>query len=514
MIFLKRYLLCVAALWSLVLMAQKPIQLGGSWEVAFGDAKQYGDYAMLPGDVKSDEKVWYRRGVYVPQDWQRQRIVLSLERLYAEATVLVNGQKVGHDSLQCAPHEYDVSELIVPGQRNTLEVSVAKTERNGIFGQMELRAGSRHLYIRELAFQPHPYDGKVHLELNVGGDGLRFDDYVVEVMAQRTDIDSANIIRRYYNMEKRHSAFDMFLGSEVALWDEFHPHLYRVAINFGDEYRETTIGMRELTMDSTQTVMINRRPLSLRSVVMGDPGQDSGSSLSDEQAWLDLLKKYKQWGFNHLSFKDYCPTEAAFAMADKVGMLLQPGGIKGEKQSQRVMQAYGHHPSLMMVDMEGIELIPAVQDFSINYYKERIEHNLKSKEFKGFQLADFAWPEKGAPAKEWTEFCAPIVPLAEMPKNDLTMADTLVVPLEAYSAYYGELKAARATYFICDDSLQVVKGGQLAFGNLPMGKNIPLGSATIPLSELPAPGKYSLYVAVTGKFRNHWDFQVLPKEEE
>jgi hypothetical protein len=49
---------------------------------------------------------------------------------------------------------------------------------------------------------------------------------------------------------------------------------------------------------------------------------------------------------------------------------------------------------------------------------------------------------------------------------------------------------------------------------LPMGKNIPLGSATIPLSELPAPGKYSLYVAITGKFRNHWDFQVLPKEEE
>ena len=500
-IFCLTFLLCLSAL------AQKPIQLGGSWEYAIGESPKYNDYVMLPGEVKSDGKVWYRHGVYVPQDWYRQRITLYLERLYADATIFVNDQKVGHDSLRCAPHEYDVTELIIPGQRNTVVVCVAKSERNGIFGKMELRAGSRQLYLRELHIQPYPFDGRVHLDVTMGGDGLRFDDYIVEVMAQRTDVDSAGIIRRYYNMTKRHSTFDMFLGNEVALWDEFHPHLYRLVIDFGDGFLETAIGMRELKTDSSQ-VMINQRPLYLRSVVMGNPGLETGSTLSDEQAWFDLLQKYKHWGFNHIRFEDYCPTEAAFAMADKLGLLLQPGGIKGEKQTKRVFNAYGHHPSLMMTEVEGIERIPAQKDFSIGYYKERIERNLKTADSRGFQLEDFAWPEKNEPAKEWTEFCAPIVPLAKFQKYEYSMTDSLEVPLEACSAFYGEIQAARVAYFICDDSMKVVQGGQLAVAQLPIGKNIPLGIVMIPLSELPAPGKYSLYVAIAGRFRNHWEFEL------
>ena len=515
MIMLKRCLLCVAALWCLVSSAQKPIQLDGSWEYAIGDSTKYSDYVMLPGAVKADGEVWYRRGVYVPQDWQRQRIILYLERLYAKTTVYVNGQRVGSDSLQCAPHEYDVSDLIIPGRRNTVTVRVAKTERNGIFGLMQLRAGSKHLYIQQLYYQPHPFDGVVHMDLNVGGDGLRFDDYFAEVIVQQADNDSANIIQGFYKVRKRHTDFNMPLGTEVALWDEFYPHLYRIAVSFGEEYLETAIGMRELTMDSSQ-VMINRRPLYLRSVVMRDPLQGAESAVSDEQIWLDLLKKYKQWGFNHISFENYCPTEAAFAMADKVGILLQPGGIVGEVQTKRVIDAYGHHPSLMMMDMEGIERIPAekAEIFPIGYYKDRIERNLMSADFRGFQLLDFNWPEKESPAKEWTEFCAPIVPLARLSRQEYTMADTLDVPLEASSAFYGEIRAARATYFICDDSLQVMKGGQLAVGQLPLGKQIRLGSVKIPLSELPAPGKYTLYVAITGKYRNHWDFVVLPTKED
>lgn len=512
MIRLKRYVLCVAVLSSLASFSQKPIQLGGSWEYAIGDSVQFSDYVMLPGAVKSAEKVWYRRGVYVPQDWQRQRITLYLERLYAEAVVYVNDQRVGNDSLRCAPHEYDVSALVVPGQRNTVTVCVAKTERNGIFGRMELRVGPPDLFIRQVHFEPHPFDGVVHIDLSVGGNALRFEDFFAEIMVQRADIDSADIFQGFYKVAKRHVAFDMPLGNEVALWDEFHPHRYRIAISLGDEYVETTIGMRELMTDSSQLI-INRRPLYLRSVVMGNPQLESGSNISDEQAWLDLLKKYKNWGFNHLSFEHYCPTEAAFAMADKVGILLQPVGISNDEQ-QRVMDAYGHHPSLMMTTLEGIEQIPAEKDFSLSYYKDRIEHNQQVADYRGFQLTDFNRPETELPAKEWTEFCAPIVPLAKFPKYEYSMADTLEVPLEVSSAYYGEVRAARATYFICDDSQKVMKGGQLSVGNLPIRKNIQLGSVIFPLNDLPSPGKYSLYVAITGKFRNHWDFQVLPKEEE
>lgn len=509
----KCFFLLTTVLWCLASTAQNPIQLGGMWEYAVGDSANKSDYVMLPGQVKTGEKVWYKHGVYVPQDWYRQRIMLYLERLYAEATVFVNGQRVGSDSLPCAPHEYDVSELIVPGRRNMVTVCVAPTERNGIFGRMELRAGPKDLQISQIRFEPHPYDGILHMDLNVKGGGLRFDDYVAEVMMQRADIDSADIIRRYFAITKRHSVFDVSLGKEVTLWDEFYPHLYQLALVIGDAYYETTIGMRELRTDSSQ-VMINHHPLYLRSVMMDDPLLDSGSDVSDEQAWFDLLRKYKQWGFNHISFKGYCPTEAAFAMADKVGLFLQPGGVVGEVQTKRMMDAYGHHPSLLMTSPEGIEQIPAGEAFTIDYYKNRIERNLMSADYKGFQLLDFDLPQKESLVKEWTEFCAPIVPLTKLSGYEYTMADTLKASLEACSAYYGEVRAARITYYICNDSMQVVKGGQLSVVRLPIGKQIKLVDLHIPLGELPAPGKYSLYVAISGKYHNHWDFLVLPKKEE
>ena len=51
-------------------------------------------------------------------------------------------------------------------------------------------------------------------------------------------------------------------------------------------------------------------------------------------------------------------------------------------------------------------------------------------------------------------------------------------------------------------------GGQLGVVQLPIGKNIAMGNLKIPLSDLPAPGKYSLYVAIAGRFRNHWEFEL------
>ena len=338
--------ICLLLLSCVSSFAQKTIQLQGSWEYVIGDSAKYSDFVMLPGSVQSTDKVWYKRGVYVPRDWQHRRITLFFERLYAEAVVYINGKRVGQDTLRFAPHQYDVSQFIVPGQRNTIAVSVAKHDRNGIFGRMELREHSQDLYLRQIKFQPHPYDGILHIDMTVAGQGLRYEDFFVEVIAQREDKDSADIIRGIYKL-KRHTEFDLHLGHEVALWGEFHPHLYRVGVFLGDDYYESSIGMCEFSVKDSQLVF-NRRPLHLRGVVVDDPLIVSGSALSDEQAWLDLLTKYKERGFNLLRFRSYCPLEAAFAMADKLGLFLLPGDSFSEEETKRMTDAYGHHPSFVM----------------------------------------------------------------------------------------------------------------------------------------------------------------------
>ena len=92
-----RTIFCIVSLLCLSSFAQKTIRLQGFWEFAVNDSSKYSDFVMLPGSAQTGGKVWYKKGVYVPLDWRRQRISLCLERLYATAAVYVNGRQVGTD---------------------------------------------------------------------------------------------------------------------------------------------------------------------------------------------------------------------------------------------------------------------------------------------------------------------------------------------------------------------------------------------------------------------------------
>ena len=638
-------------------------------------------------------RAWYKRSIYVPRDWRRQHITLFLERPHIETTVFVNGRQVGRQESLSTPHQYDVTPFIVPGERNTIAIGVyngiehvgvgqdshSVTDQtqgnwNGIVGRMELRAQSQGRYIRQVRLHPYPFNGIVQVELTVDGDDGIYGE-VAEVIVQREGNDSAAIVGRYFDLTRNHSILNMPVGNEVALWDEFHPNLYRIAITVGGDYYETTFGMREMTTEGRQ-LMINRRPLFLRGTVENCCFPETGYPPTDVQSWLDILGKCKAYGLNHVRFHSYCPPEAAFEAADKLGMYLQPEGPSwpnhGVKlragqviddylleESKRIVDAYGNHPSFVMMaagnepagnwvaycrdwvkemrDYDASRLYcgasvgggwawddgseyhvkggargldwdhhaPSSDDdyyqqilFPRNYpdsvpnetpviaheqgqwcafpdfkeipqytgvykaknfeifrdllrdngmasqaekflmasgklqtlcYKYEIERNLRTKDYAGFQLlglSDYSgqgtalegvlnvhWREKGyTSAKEWTEFCSPIVPLARFPKFVYTTADTLVVPLEAYSAFYGDIKELRNTFYVCDDSLKVMAGGQVSVRGLPLGKNTDLGTVCIPLEGFAAPGKYTLYVNIAGQIRNHWDFWVYPEE--
>lgn len=163
-------------------------------------------------------------------------------------------------------------------------------------------------------------------------------------------------------------------------------------------------------------------------------------------------------------------------------------------------------------------------------YKYEIERNLRTKDYAGFQLLglnDYSgqgtalvgplnvfWREKGyCTAEEWRQFCSVIVPLARFPRFVYTSADTLRVPVEVYNAYSNTVGGLHTVYTITADSARVVAQGQLSSPVLPIGKNTPLGTVTLPLSGFKAPQKLTLTVRLADKnWKNHWDFWVYPAE--
>ena len=334
---------------------------------------------------------WYRRTVYVPKDWEDQRITLFLERPHIETTVFVNGHSVGHQLSLSTPHRYDVTKYMKFGEKNEITIRVyngienvcvgqdshSVTDQtqgnwNGVAGRIELQAQWKELNIRKVHILPNFAQKKLNVEVLLENhvDGVRvfpFYDYFVRANihsvknGQVGKVLNSSGVNAYGN--KVSFVFD--LNDNMLLWDEFSPNLYYLTVEAGDDFYETAFGLREVGILGRQ-LYINGRPLFLRGTVENCCFPETGYPPTDLDEWLRIFKKCKEYGLNHVRFHSYCPPEAAFSAADLVGIYLQVEGPswpnhgvrlrRGQKidqylleESKRIIDEYGHHPSFVMM---------------------------------------------------------------------------------------------------------------------------------------------------------------------
>ena len=643
---------------------------------------------------------WYHRSVYVPKAWSDQRITLFLERPHIETKVYVNGREAGRQLSLSTPHRYDITSFVKFGEKNDISIRVyngienvcvgqdshSVTDQtqgnwNGIVGRIELQAQWKSLNIRHVRIVPNVAQRKVDVEVELENhvDGVRFFpsreyDVFVSVRSiggwQSRPI-QAVAVKEAFGSRKR---FELFLGDNARLWDEFEPNLYQLTVEAGDDVYETTFGLRDISVQGRQ-LLLNGRPLFLRGTVENCCFPTTGYPPTDEQEWLRVFRKCKEYGLNHVRFHSYCPPEAAFAAADQLGIYIQTEGPtwpnhgvklrRGMKidqylmeESKRIIDEYGHHPSFVMMaagnepagdwvsycndwvkemkkydptklyagasvgggwawdseseyhvkggarglddwnrrapssdddyyngilhprnykgeepnqspivthekgqwcafpdfneipqytgvykagnfeifrdllrdnGMEGMgsKFLHASGKLQTLCYKYEIERNLRTKDYAGFQLLglnDYSgqgtalvgvlnvfWREKGyCTARDWREFCSPIVPLARFPKFVYTNDEQLQVPVELYNAFRTAVGQLNATYSISDDQQHLLAQGLLFTGVVPVGKNIPLGTVQFPLDSITQPTKLTLAVQLSGRMQNHWEFWVYP----
>ena len=346
---------------------------------------------------------WYHKKVYVPKDWRGQRITLFLERPHIETTVYVNGEEVGHQLSLSTPHRYDVTSYLRAGKGNDITIRVyngienvgvgqdshSVTDQtqgnwNGITGRIELQAQWKKVNVKRVRVTPSEdltllkvhvelenhihtirvmplYDYWVHAKIRpiVNGKlGKTFQQVSVNVEGKnKVDLD----IHTYTSLND--SNYSVKRGMEM--WDEFHPHLYQLTIEAGDDVYETTVGLRRIEAEGRQ-LKINGRPLFLRGTVENCCFPETGYPPTDKESWLAIMRQCKEYGLNHIRFHSYCPPDAAFQAADEVGMYLQPEGPswpnhgvrlrRGQvidqyllEESKRIVDEYGHHPSFVMM---------------------------------------------------------------------------------------------------------------------------------------------------------------------
>ena len=373
--------------------AQQTISLAGQWRFGMGEEPSYTDRVTLPGSMLTNGKgipvstrtewtsslydssfffnpfmekyrqegqmkfpffltperhyvgaAWYRRTVNVPSSWKGKTVTLYLERPHIETTVYVNGREAGHQMSLSTPHRYDVTAFLQAGSENEIAIRVyngienvcvgqdshSVTDQtqgnwNGIVGRMELQAGP---VIWRKRVVPHLAEKTVDILIN-------------------------------------DTTFSIPIGNDAETWDEFHPTLQTTTVTYRGMDIPVTYGLRDIRTEGRQ-LLINGRPLFLRGTVENCCFPLTGYPPMDEEEWLRVFRKCKEYGLNHVRFHSFCPPEAAFAAADRVGIYLQPEGpswpnhgVKLRRgmaidkylleESQRIVDEYGHHPSFVMM---------------------------------------------------------------------------------------------------------------------------------------------------------------------
>ncbi|MFW6101545.1 MAG: sugar-binding domain-containing protein [Bacteroidota bacterium] len=372
---------------------------------------------------------WYQKKVNIPENWTEKQVKLVLERPHWETTVFVNGEKTGVRNSLSAPHEYDLTGYLTPGENNLtirvdnrLVINVGKNSHsvtdhtqsnwNGITGDIFLKAEPQ-VHIEDMQIYPDVQNDMATVEVRLNNEtGKRYEGQMT-FQAQTEQAEFGHKLEEVHRDIRVDSSrtvrVDYFMGDDPLLWSEFDPNLYSMQVRLQNTDNEqmdadsVIFGMREFTTKETRFV-INHRPTYLRGTLECAIFPDTGYPPTDTASWGRIFRTIKKHGLNHMRFHSWCPPEAAFTAADKAGIYLQvevaswanQGAELGSglpidqwiyEESNRIVEEYGNHPSFCMMAY-GNE--PAGENQQ-KYLTEFVEY-WKNKDSRRLYTSASGWP--------------------------------------------------------------------------------------------------------------------------
>lgn len=337
----------------------------------------------------------YVETVEIPQEWEDHPVTLFLERVHIVSHVWVNGVEArslyvspqveqGCRSLG-APHRYDLTGLLQAGEKNELRIvvdnrlehvpvgcnsySVSDNDQgnwNGFVGLARLivQPDNRLLYDQTQIY-PNVSSQSAKIRLRLGMKSNKPEKLKLQLSTE------AGKVVQPIELTADSQSVEITLKGLNQLWDEYSPFLYHLNIQLLDrkgrecDSQRLSFGMREVSTDQ-HFVLVNGRRTYLRGTVDGAQFPVTGYPPMDRGFWSSYFEHLKSWGINLVRFHSWCPPEAAFAVADSMGMYLQvecsswpnhdvnlsPGNATAqyiEQETEQILQAYGNHPSLLLL---------------------------------------------------------------------------------------------------------------------------------------------------------------------
>ncbi|MHB0755952.1 sugar-binding domain-containing protein [Polaribacter sp. M15] len=333
-------------------------------------------------------KAWYQRAINIPPNWNNKTIHLFLERTKA-TEVWVDSIHFDLQKHLSAPHIYDLSKVLTPGQHN-LTISVdnsselfptggshalakhTQTNWNGIIGKMELSAKDE-VFIKSLKLFPNIENKEAKVVFKLVNPNKEYIKGSIVCEAIGFNGNTHNVKKQTFDFSSNESEILVTgkykMGDDFNTWDEFNPNLYNFTAklnakgaskNYKDNY-EASFGMVKFKTNGTQFV-VNDKVTILRGKHDACVFPLTGYPPTTKDEWIRQMKICKDYGLNHYRFHSWTPPKAAFEAADIVGIYMQPElpqwrAFKEKdtvhfnfqkKEGEVIFDSYANHPSFVM----------------------------------------------------------------------------------------------------------------------------------------------------------------------
>nr|WP_321356253.1 sugar-binding domain-containing protein [uncultured Draconibacterium sp.] len=356
---------------------------------------------------------WYQKLVTIPEEFIGKPLFLSLERPHWQSAVWINGEKVGAQNSLGTPHVFQIDGFVKVGENkisiqidnrtDKIDVGInshsitdhTQTNWNGIVGGLELQVRN-DIFFSQVDVFPDVHSRSIEVKCKVVNSTSEEEEISIPVFAQlkNSEVEAAQEVYNFkvtpgQNEIKMHYA----LGNDALLWDEFHPNVYQLSLQLkstsGTDEVTEDFGLRDFKAEGSQFA-INGRPVFLRGTLDCAAFPKTGYPPTGPDYWKKIYKQVKAHGLNHVRFHSWCPPEAAFEVADEMGVYLQvecgswanqstelgsgfPVDEYVWEESKRIVKEYGNHPSFVMMtygnEPGGAEYTAYLTKF-VNYWKK------------------------------------------------------------------------------------------------------------------------------------------------
>jgi hypothetical protein len=362
-----------------------------------GSGINFSTMAHLTRKVQYVGKAFYTNTFTVPASWKQREIVLKLGRVLWKSYVTIDGKAVEEngESLICS-HEFDITKYIVAAKKQTITICIdnsnifpginvyatqypskesseithsytnhTQIKWNGILGEISLIAKPK-LFAEHINIVSDVENKSLNIsyELNaVNNKKALISSYVLDAQTGKKWAKSFN-----QTITKKTLEANIPFEKMVTYWSEFTPKVYQLVTiiksEFGSDTTITSFGVRDFKAEN-ENLYLNNNRIFIRGNLECIIFPLTGYPPMAQKEWETLFATAKSYGLNEFRFHSWCPPEAAFAAADKVGFYMQvelPNwNLKmGEdtasfsflrREAYRILKAYGNHPSFMFFSM-------------------------------------------------------------------------------------------------------------------------------------------------------------------